>query len=66
MLVVASFGLWLQALPPDRQVVRNGLVWIDSVLYSSSISLSAAWSGDLHAAVGSGGLNTMSRSIAIR
>jgi len=35
-------------------------------LYSSSISLSAACSGERHAVVGSGGLNAASRSMAVR
>ena len=42
------------------------LVRIESTLYSSSISLSAAYSGDRHVVVGSGGLYMTSRSMAIR
>ncbi len=38
----------------------------DLVLYSSSISLSAACSGKRHAAVSSGGLRAASRSMAMR
>ena len=46
--------------------VRSGLVWIDLALYSSSISLSAACSGERHALVGSGGVKAASRSMAMR
>ena len=48
------------------RAVSNGLVWIGSALYSSSISLSAAYSGEQHAVLGSGELNAMSRSMAVR
>jgi hypothetical protein len=42
------------------------LVSIGSAVYSSSISLSIAHSGERHALVGSGVLNAASRSVAVR
>ena len=41
-------------------------VWIGWAFYSSSISLSAAGSGEENAAVGSGAVNAASRSMVIR
>ncbi len=50
-----------------REVISRRLInEVGSVLYSSSISLSAACTGGRHTVVGSGGLNTASRSIAVR
>ena len=44
------------------------MVWygLTSALYSISISVSAACSGEWRALVGSGGLNAPSRSMAMR
>ena len=46
--------------------VHDGLLRIDWMLYSSSISWSAACSGQRRPLVGSGGLSTASRSMAMR
>ena len=59
-------GLPVIGISLKGQVVRDGLDWIALTFYSSSISLSAACSGERHAVVGSGGLNTASRSMAMR
>jgi hypothetical protein len=48
------------------RALGDGLVRIGWALYSNSISLSAACSGGRSVLVGSGGLNSTSRSIAIR
>jgi hypothetical protein len=50
---------------PSSRVIGDGVVWINLALYSSSISLSAACFGERPAVVGSGGLDTPSRSIAM-
>jgi hypothetical protein len=49
-----------------RRVVRDGLASIDSALYSSSISLSAARSDERPDLVDSGALDVTLRSMAIR
>lgn len=55
-----------KAVPAVQLEGRNdGLLWTDPAFYSSSISLSAACSGEWHVLVGSGGLNAASRSMAI-
>ena len=46
--------------------IRDGLVWLDSAPYSSSISLSGACSGTWDALAGSGGMYLLSRSVAVR
>jgi hypothetical protein len=51
---------------PGSHVIRDGLVSIDSALYSISISLSAACLGERPVLVGSGGPGTAWRSMAIR
>ena len=57
---------WLRDFPSTGR--PSAMVWygFDSLFYSSSTSLSAACSGERSVLVGSGGLNTMSRSMAMR
>jgi hypothetical protein len=62
----ARFSTGSRPSPLDRQVVRDGMVWIGSALYSSSISLSAARSGGWRDLLGSGALDVTLRSMAIR
>lgn len=53
-------------LAPILHADAGGLTRIDCMLYSNSISRLAAYSGERSALVGSGGVNTASRSMAVR
>ena len=76
LLDFADVGFALVGVGGDReqgdvggggvQDQADGLVWLDSAPYSSSISLSGACSGTRHALVGSGGMYMLSRSMAVR
>ena len=67
---ILRYCLGRRHMPPDSPPRPTGrLLWAcmyDSAFYSSSISLSAAWSGERHILLSSGGVSTVSRSMAMR